>query len=144
MIRLLLLLVLNAAFAAQSRVGGDSAAGYQVIVNPANPVARLDRRTVAEAFLKKRTRWDDDRAILPVDLGPKAGVRGAFSREVLGRDVGSVRRYWAQLVFSGRGVPPPELATEDEVVKFVAAHGGGIGYVAPDTPLSGVKVVEVD
>jgi ABC-type phosphate transport system substrate-binding protein len=144
MIRLLVLLVLTTAFAARSLAGAGSAAAYRVIVNPANGAARLDRRTVAEAFLKKRTRWDDDRAIQPVDLGPKAGVRGAFSRDVLGRDVVSVRRYWAQLVFSGRGVPPPELASEGDVVKFVAAHGGGIGYVAPDTPLAGVRVVEVD
>jgi ABC-type phosphate transport system substrate-binding protein len=144
MLRIFLLLVLNTAFAARSSAGGESVAGYRVIVNPANPAARLDRRAVAEAFLKKRTRWGDDRAIQPVDLGPKADARGAFSRDVLGRDVGSVRRYWAQLVFSGRGVPPPELATEDEVVKFVAAHGGAIGYVAPGTPLVGVKLVEVD
>jgi hypothetical protein len=55
-----------------------------------------------------------------------------------------VRRYWAQRVFSGRGVPPPELANDSEVVKFVAAHSGAIGYVAADAALAGVKVVEVD
>ena len=86
----------------------EPTASFRVIVNSANVVARVEKRFVAEAFLKKRTRWGDDRAIQPVDLGQKSSARSAFSRDILGRDVVSVRRYWAQLVFSGRGVPPPE------------------------------------
>jgi ABC-type phosphate transport system substrate-binding protein len=146
MIRLAILAVLSAAIvlAPRSPATAEPAGGFRVIVNPANPVDKLDRRVVSDAFLKKRTRWEDDRAIQPVDLGQRTSVRGAFSREVLGRDVASVRRYWAQLVFSGRGVPPPELATDGDVVKFVAAHGGAIGYVAAGAALAGVKVVEVD
>jgi ABC-type phosphate transport system substrate-binding protein len=117
---------------------------FRVIVNPANPAMKLDKQFVADAFLKKRTRWGDDRAIQPVDLGQRTSARGAFSHGILGRDVVSVRRYWAQRVFSGRGVPPPELANDSEVVKFVAAHGGAIGYVGAGAALAEVKVVEVD
>jgi ABC-type phosphate transport system substrate-binding protein len=119
-------------------------AAYRLIINAANPAAKLDKQFVADAFLKKRTRWGDDRAIQPVDLGQKTSARGAFSHDILGRDVVSVRRYWAQRVFSGRGVPPPELANDSEVVKFVAAHSGAIGYVAAGAALADVKVVEVD
>jgi len=146
MARLVVPSLLSAAvvLAAWSAATAEPAAGFRVIVNPANPIDKLDKRVVAEVFLKKRTRWDGDRAIQPVDLGQKSGVRGAFSHDVLGRDVVSVRRYWAQLVFSGRGVPPPELATDGDVVKFVAAHSGAIGYVAAGVALAGVKVVEVD
>jgi ABC-type phosphate transport system substrate-binding protein len=138
------LLCAAAVLAGWSAATAEPAAGFRVIVNPANPIDKLDRRAVAEAFLKKRTRWDDDRAIQPVDLGQKSSVRGVFSRDVLGRDVVSVRRYWAQRVFSGRGVPPPELSSDSDVVKFVAAHSGAIGYVAAGVALTGVKVVEVD
>ena len=119
-------------------------AAFRVIVNPANPMAKVDKQFVADAFLKKRTRWGDDRAIQPVDLGQKTSARGAFSHDILGRDVVSVRRYWAQRVFSGRGVPPPELANDSEVIKFVATHSGAIGYVAAGAALADVKVVEVD
>jgi ABC-type phosphate transport system substrate-binding protein len=116
----------------------------RVIVNAKNPLEQLDRRFVAEAFLKKRTRWDDDTAIQPVDLGQHTSERIRFSHEVLERDVASVRRYWAQQVFSGRGVPPPELSSDADVVRYVAAHPGGIGYVAQGVALAGVKIVEVE
>jgi len=146
MTRRLVICLLTAALALAVRppAGAEPATTFRVIVNPANPVVKVDKRFIAEAFLKKRTRWDDDRAIQPVDLGQKTSARGAFSRDMLGRDVASVRRYWAQLVFSGRGVPPPELATDGDVIKYVAAHNGAIGYVAADVALAGVKVVEID
>jgi ABC-type phosphate transport system substrate-binding protein len=140
--RLAPFLLLAAVLALRSPAVADPA--FRVIVNTANPADKLDRRVVAEAFLRKRTRWDDDRAIQPVDQSQKSSARSAFSHDVLGRDVTSVRRYWAQLVFSGRGVPPPELGTEGDVVKYVAAHTGAIGYVAAGAALAGVKVVEVD
>ena len=146
MARLRLICLLNLAFmlAPRSPASSDSGPAFQVIVNPANSAARLDKRFVADAFLRKRTRWGDDRAIMPVDLGQKSSARSAFSQAILGRDVGSVRRYWAQLMFAGRGVPPPELASDGDIIKYVAAHSGAIGYVAPGAALSGVKVVEVE
>lgn len=144
MTRLVYLSLLELVLVLASRSSAIAEPAFQVIVNAASPVVKVDKRFVAEAFLKKRARWDDDRAIQPVDLGQKSSARSSFSRAILGRDVSSVRRYWAQLVFSGRGVPPPELATESDVVKYVAAHNGAIGYVATSTPLAGVKVVEVE
>ena len=146
MARLVLLSFLTVAslLAARRASTAEPAPAFRVIVHPANPAARLDKHFVADAFLKKRTRWGDDRAIQPVDLGVKAGARGAFSRDVLGRDVVSVRRYWAQLVFSGRGVPPRELPTDGDVIKFVATHSGAIGYVTAGAALEGVKAVEVE
>jgi ABC-type phosphate transport system substrate-binding protein len=145
MTRLLVLSLLIAGFAlAAGAPAIAESPAFRVIVHPANPAAKLDKQFVADAFLKKRTRWGDDRAIQPVDLGQKTSARGAFSHDILGRDVVSVRRYWAQRVFSGRGVPPPELANDSEVIKFVATHGGAIGYVAAGAALADVKVVEVD
>jgi ABC-type phosphate transport system substrate-binding protein len=123
---------------------GEPVTSVHVIVNAKNPVARLDRRFVAEAFLKKRTHWDDDVAMEPVDLGQRSDERARFSHDVLERDVGSVRRYWAQQVFSGHGVPPPEVTSDADVVKYVAAHPGGIGYVAGNVAGAGVKIVEVE
>jgi ABC-type phosphate transport system substrate-binding protein len=131
------------AIGVASTAQGDAPA-FRVIVNAKEQATRLDRRFVADAFLKKRTHWDDDRPILAVDLKQDTAARDSFSHDVLGRDVASVRRYWAQLVFSGRGVPPPELDSEADVVKYVASHAGAIGYVSAHAELAGVKPVELD
>lgn len=120
-----------------------SPVAYRVIVNPANPITTVDRKLLADIFLKKITRWDGGEAARPVDLRPDASPRQQFSDEVLRRSVGAVKSYWQQLVFSGRDVPPPEVDTDDQVIRYVLRFGGGVGYVSGAANLDRVKPVAV-
>jgi ABC-type phosphate transport system substrate-binding protein len=130
-------LVLAAASAA-----ADSAS-YVVIAHPRTSVARVDRNFLEDVFLRRTTRWPDDTPIRPVDLGSDSRTRDRFSEEILSRSVASVRSYWQQRIFSGQGIPPPELSGDDAVVSYVLSHPGAIGYVATGTPLNGALVLEV-
>jgi hypothetical protein len=56
-------------------------------------------------------------------------------------DVPSVYSYWQEIVFSGRGEPPPERASDAEVVAFVRANVNAFGYVSPTAAVAGVKVL---
>ena len=99
---------------------------------------------MADAFLKKVTRWADGEAIKPVDLRQSAAARVKFSERVLKRTVGAVRSYWQQRIFSGRDVPPPELDSDDAVVAFVAKNAGAVGYVSGAAKLSGVRELAIE
>jgi ABC-type phosphate transport system substrate-binding protein len=116
---------------------------FVVIVNAKNPVTKIDKKTVADAFLKKITRWSDDTAILPVDQSKSASVRARFTQDVLDRSVAAINRYWSQMLFSGRGVPPPELDSDAAVIKYVTNHASAIGYVAGSADVKGTKVVQI-
>ena len=116
---------------------------FRVIINPDNPVGSVDRRFLADAFFKKATRWPDNEMIRPVDLAPGVAVRHFFSDDVLKRSVAAVKNYWQQMVFSGRGVPPPELDSESDIVRFVAKNRGAVGYVSPGTNTAAVKIIPV-
>src|SRR5690349_2999106 len=118
-------------------------AAFVVIVNSANQSTQVDRKTLSDIFLKKQTHWKDDRAIQPVDQSRRSSVRRRFSEDALGRSVAAVRTYWNQLVFSGRGVPPPELETDGDVVRYVASHDGAIGYVSASVDLKAVKPLQL-
>lgn len=139
----LVVLSVLACLSGASRATG--AAAYRVVVNAANPQATVDRRFLSDAFLKKVTRWSSGDPIRPVDQRSESGARQRFSDDVLGRSVAAVKSYWAQLVFSGRDLPPPELDGDEEVVRYVAKHAGAVGYVSPSSGvnLEGVKVVIV-
>jgi ABC-type phosphate transport system substrate-binding protein len=118
--------------------------GYVVIVNAKNPVTQVDRRFLADAFLKKVSQWKHGEMLRPVDQDPEAAPRRRFSDEVLRRSVGAVKSYWQQAVFSGKDVPPPELDGDQAVLRYVAHHPGAVGYVSPGADVSGVKVLQVD
>jgi len=132
------------ALAAAAAAAEPQRSVYVVIANPGTAVSRLDRKFVSEAFLRRVTRWPDDTPIRPVDLGPDARARIRFSEEVLSRTVASVRSYWQQRIFSGQGLPPPEMGDDEAVVSYVLSHPGAIGYVAAGTALNGAKVLELN
>lgn len=132
------LTVLGAAIAAEPPRPPPA---YRVIVNPRNTVTAIDRQFLEDAFLKKVTRWPDDRVIHPADLHAKSPARFKFSRDVLDRSVSAVRAYWQQRVFSGHGVPPPEFANEEQVIHYVLQHEGAVGYVSGSADLKGSKLV---
>ena len=120
------------------------AAGYEVIVNAANPVTTLPSGDVAKLFLKKTVSWPGGSVVQPVDLREDSDVRKEFSKDVLGKDVSTVKGYWQERIFTGRGVPPIEKATEAEALAFVAGNRDAIGYIAAGTTLSAdVKLLKV-
>lgn len=116
---------------------------FVVIVNAQNPTTAVDRKFVADAFLKKIARWDQRDVIRPVDQPQDSAVRRHFTELFLKRSVPAVRRYWQQLIFSGRDVPPPELDDDAAVVSYVMKYRGAIGYVSPGADVQGVKVISV-
>ncbi len=132
------LLLLCASAAAQT---GTSSRGYVIIVHPDNTVTSLTRGFVADAFLKRRTRWDDGQTIRPADQEPSAAARRQFSEDVLGRSVSAVRSYWQQIIFSGRGVPPVELDDDAAAVRYVLRHRGAIAYVSASADIARAKAV---
>jgi hypothetical protein len=117
--------------------------GYQIIVHPSNPARELSRSFLRDAFMKRNPQWTHGPAMRPVDLSGRAPARELFSREVLERSVAEIKRFWQQQIFSGKGVPPPELESEVEVAAFVLKHAGGIGYLPAGTDLRGTRVVTV-
>jgi len=137
-ITLALVLPCAIAFAQAS----SAASPYRVIVHPLNPVVSAERAFVADAFLKKTARWRHGEAIRPVDLR-ESTARERFSQAVISRSVAAVRSYWQQMIFSGRGIPPPELDDDVAVVKFVLQNPGAIGYVSGHADLAQVKVLQV-
>ena len=123
-------------------VAAAAADSYKVVANSANPVTSLDRREVSALFLRRASRWDDGTPVLPVD-GPESPARESFSKDVHGKKTTAVRSYWLQVIFSGRGVPPPEKASDKDVIAYVKAHPGAIGYVSTITATDDVRVLEV-
>ena len=81
---------------------------------------------------------------MPVDLKPDSAVRRRFSEHVLNRSVAAVKSYWQQRIFSGRGVPPPELESEQAVLAYVTKHRGAVGYVSTTAEVGNVRVIRIE
>src|SRR3954471_1291175 len=67
---------------------------FRVIVNETNPITSVDRKTLADVFLKKVTRWAGGEVIRPVDLRSEAAASAASTEEILRPAVSAVKSCW--------------------------------------------------
>ncbi|MEM6456054.1 MAG: phosphate ABC transporter substrate-binding protein [Acidobacteriota bacterium] len=137
------ILIALALVVALGPLAAQQARTYQVIVHPNNPVGALSSDQISRMLLKRVKTWESGVAVAPVDLVDSSSVREAFSREVHGRSIASIKNYWQRNIFSGRAVPPPEVPNEDQAIAFVRSNPGGIGYVSSGASTSGVKVITI-
>jgi ABC-type phosphate transport system substrate-binding protein len=122
--------------------GRLSAQGYVVVVNAANPATSLKKDRASSMFLKRLARWDDGNAVVPVNLNGSSPTRDAFSRAVHGKAASAIESYWQQQIFAGKEAPPAERGGDADVLAFVRANPGAIGYVSTGTALGGdVKAI---
>jgi hypothetical protein len=144
-IAVLLMFTLTAFRTTLYAQGGEPSGrvAYQVIVHPNHASDTVDRLFLQDAFLKKVTLWPGGKVIRPADLLTNSPVRRQFTADVLKRSVEAVKSYWQQRIFSGRDVPPPELDTDDDVVKYVLKQEGAVGYVSGNANLNGARVLTV-
>jgi ABC-type phosphate transport system substrate-binding protein len=130
-------------FVSPAALAAEPEPGFSVIVHPTNATTALTTDELSRVFLKKVTKWKDGRSIVPIDLVEDSPVRRSFSQTVHHRKVPAISSYWQQQIFSGRAVPPREMDSEEEVVRFVVRSPGAIGYVSTKAPLKGVKILKI-
>jgi ABC-type phosphate transport system substrate-binding protein len=118
---------------------------FVVIAHPTVPGGQIKKETLLAVFLMQMTRWSDGSAIRPVDQSARAPLRASFSQQALGQSVAAVTSYWARQITSGKGPPPPVKTSDAEVIAYVKANAGAIGYVAAGSLAedSGVKLLKL-
>ena len=119
--------------------------GFKIVVSADHPIDSITPEELSKVFLRKQWRWADGSSTAPVDQKPESPARLAFTRAIHKRSVGSIKNFWQSRIFSGKATPPPELATDLDVLKFVEDQSGGVGYVTATTPLPPfIRVLEVE
>ena len=139
----LLLILCAAIYLPARRAGGTTPEGFQLIANPANPTTSVDVSFVRDAYLKRQAVWDNGETIRPIDLTSRFPARETFTHDVLQKTLAQLRVYWNQQIFSGKGVPPPEVDSEAAMIAYVMARRGAIGYLPANASLGGTKLLSL-
>jgi ABC-type phosphate transport system substrate-binding protein len=127
-------LVLGALAAAALAKGAAAQGAYRVIVHPQVKGSQIPRAALSSIFLKQAAKWSDGSPVQPVDQSMRSRVRQSFAADVLGQPMVEVQIFWSRRVATGV-MPPPVKQTDEDVIAFVAATPGAIGYIASTTPL---------
>jgi len=117
----------------------EAADEFVVIVNKANNQA-IDQSWVAKVYLGEVKSWVGGNPIVAYDLPEDSPVRTSFSKTFLNRSIANMKVLWAQFTFSGKAVPPRQLASDEEIKKAVAANKNAMGYVSAASVDDSVRV----
>lgn len=120
---------------------GEALAELVVVVNARSGVAVMTRNEITNIFFGRYRQFFNGVEAQPVDLVDTHPDRARFYRGLVGKDLSDVNAYWSRQVFSGRMQPPAKVATPDEVLKWVASHQGGIGFIELSKADARVRVV---
>ncbi len=100
-----------------------------VVGHNITPSETVSSTLVLGMFAKKRLFWSDHSAVVPVNLAASHPLRRAFSLSVFKKTPEQLQDYWNDQYFHGV-LPPPVLASEEAVLRFVASTPGAVGYVS--------------
>ncbi len=116
---------------------------FKVVIHVDNPISSVGQEQLARCFMKEIGMWTTGDPVIPVDQLPDSKVRAAFSKEIHGKSAAAVAELWQQRG-AGGATPPAMLASDQEVLDFVRANPGAVGYVSAKTELGpGVKELTV-
>lgn len=116
-------------------------AEFVVVVGAKSPVAALTAEQAAQLFLGKVSTFPGGEQATPIDLPDGAAIRNEFYEKLTNKTQKQVLAYRANMVFSGKGKPPKEVASSQDVKKAVAESPGAVGYIEKSAADSSVKVV---
>lgn len=115
-------------------------AGTSVIVHPSNSFS-LTADDVTRLFTGRSKTFPDGRTAVPVNLTEDVALRAAFDEKVLGRSSSQIKAHWSKLLFTGKGTPPKEVDSDQEVIDLVKSNPNIIGYISSENANGDVKVV---
>lgn len=118
-----------------------SAQEVKIIANNSVSASEITADLASKIFMKQTTKFADGSTAAPVYQAKTTPARIAFDKSVLGKTVAAVETFWQQQIFSGKDVPPAAKSGDEEVIAFVKATPGGIGYVSGSAATAGVKVL---
>lgn len=131
-----ILITLIGCLCAVSAFAADE--GFAVIAHPG--LAKTDLATLQRLYAGRALSVGEVSAI-PVNLSSGSPLRQLFLQTVMGQSEDQYVAYWLVRRYVGKGAPPLELNTVEEVVAHVAAMPGALGYVPTDKVPKGANVI---
>ena len=113
-----------------------------IVVNENVGVTQITETRLRDIFTGARTRFDNGGRAVPVLLkgGP---VHEVFLHRHVGDTPDEFRIRWRKAVFTGQGSMPKECSSEADLLKYVEATPGAIGYISRMSEGSTVKPLTV-
>lgn len=124
-------------------VSVQPAFGTSIIIHSDQAVSELTLTTVRAKFAMRIPVWPDGTPVRVFVLDDNDRLHIEFCKTILGMFPYQLRRIWDRQVFSGTGIAPVLVSSEQEMLARVAATKGAIGYLSDNLVDDSVRTVRI-
>lgn len=140
---LALALILTPGSSAQA-VQSSAADTVVVVVSVDSPMTEISRLHLADLYLGRTSHFPSGDPARPIDQETRSEARTDFYQRYLGRSLAEIKAHWSRLIFTGRGRPPMDAPSGEEVRRLVAENPAAIGYIERRLVDASVRIVRVE
>ena len=108
-------------------------AAIEVVTHPQVTQSSLTKSQLRRIYTMRQLRWSDNHAITVFVLPSQHELHQRFAKERLQIFPYQLNRIWHKLTYSGLGVAPTIVKSEQELIQAVAKTPGAIGYISEAT-----------
>lgn len=114
---------------------------FVVIVSKDSTLKEITKQELSKIFLAKTKQLPNGERAITVELG-ESYFKEYFYNKICGKSLKQLKRYWATMIFTGRGHPPKKMKNTQETIEFVKNSPNAISYLPKDEVREkGIKVV---
>lgn len=117
----------------------SSYAFADVVVIAHSGVPKMDNKTVSKIYTGKLISVNGVN-VTAVSLKTQS-VKTRFLQNFVGLDEEKYIAYWTVRRHIGKGIPPKELSTAEEVIRYVQSTPGAIGFIDDGDLKVGINVI---
>jgi ABC-type phosphate transport system substrate-binding protein len=121
----------------------SNASAVSVIVNKTVNVDEISRAELRRIYTMRTVTWPSKQGVVVFVLPSKNAVHQAFCKQQLKIFPYQLDRIWNKLTYSGMGVSPIVISTEQLLIEAVANTPGAIGYVDGSNISPQIKFIEI-
>ena len=138
---IIFLRVLAPLFAAVTIMSGAER-DLKIIANPALRISEISAAELKSIYLGTKTSLKEGGQIQPV-LARDAKRMDQFAAQYLGKSSAALETYYRSLIFTGKGSMPVSLASDEQIIDYVAHTPGAIAFVQESNANDRVKTLRV-
>ena len=102
----------------------------EVITHPQVSQSSLTKSQLRRIYTMRQLRWSDNSAITVFVLPSQHPLHQRFAKERLQMFPYQLNRIWHKLTYSGLGVAPTIVKSEQELIQAIIETPGAIGYAS--------------
>ena len=118
-----------------------ASADVAVVVSVSSPIKSLSPTQINDIFLGRTSTFPNGGSAVPLDLTEGTPTRDEFYAKLTGKSAAQIKAHWSKLIFTGRGLPPREVANGTEVKRRLAENPNAISYIDEDLVDNSVRVL---